>query len=171
MNFSLHVVQIRGKGVEVATPTSTAETFWLPRNSPVVWSEPPEPGAKVNVTVPRWLAQKHKQLVVLRGQYALPLIPVPGLDPEKAKGPIPMADSNECRGVLFREQNKKSEKAPDMTGHLTIDGVRYRLAGWTREGKDGRKFLSIAASLPEDRGDDRRQQSDRHRSDNSSIPF
>jgi hypothetical protein len=61
-----------------------------------------------------------------------------------------MADSNECRGALFRETNKKSEKAPDMTGHLTIDGVRYRLAGWTREGRDGKKYLSIAASLPEE---------------------
>jgi hypothetical protein len=61
-----------------------------------------------------------------------------------------MADSNECRGVLFRETNKKNEKSPDMTGHLTIDGIRYRLAGWTREAKDGKKYLSILASLPEE---------------------
>ena len=70
-----------------------------------------------------------------------------------------MSSDHDMRGALFRETNKKSEKAPDMTGHLTIDGVRYRLAGWTREGKDGRKFLSLAASLPEERSDDR------------SIPF
>ena len=44
-----------------------------------------------------------------------------------------MASDDNLRGVLFREQNKKSEKSPDFTGHLTIDGVRYRLAGWTRE--------------------------------------
>ena len=61
-----------------------------------------------------------------------------------------MASDDNLRGVLFREQNKKSEKSPDFTGHLTIDGVRYRFAGWTREGKEGRKFLSLAASLPEE---------------------
>ena len=77
-----------------------------------------------------------------------------------------MGDSNECRGALFRETNKKSEKSPDMTGHLTIDGVRYRLAGWTREGKDGKKFLSIAASLPEeDRTNGRERRAD------ETIPF
>jgi hypothetical protein len=74
-----------------------------------------------------------------------------GLDPVKSQEPLPMADqSNELRGVLFREQNKKSEKAPDMTGHLTVGGVRYRLAGWTKEGRDGRKFLSIVAEPPKE---------------------
>ena len=61
-----------------------------------------------------------------------------------------MASDDNLRGVLFREQNKKSEKSPDFTGHLTIEGVRYRLAGWTREGRDGKKFLSIAATAPEE---------------------
>jgi hypothetical protein len=79
------------------------------------------------------------------------------------KGPKPVAYDNNMTGVLFREQNKKSEKSPDMTGSITIDGVRYRLAGWTREGKDGRKFLSLAASLPEEQRTSAQTSGDRTR--------
>ena len=54
-----------------------------------------------------------------------------------------------------------------------IDGVRYRLAGWTREGKDGKKFLSIAASLPEEQRQQPAQQKPAGgpRFDDDHIPF
>ena len=50
------------------------------------------------------------------------------------------------KGVLFREQEKKTEKHPDMTGEINVDGIEYRLAGWTRESKNGKKFLSLAVT-------------------------
>jgi hypothetical protein len=152
MNVSVAILGLSEHGAQV-TLGDEGDAFWLPRCHPaVVWSKPPEPGAIVTVSVPAWLAAKHGQLQSLRHQQSLRFhepIQV-DLDPIKAKEPIPMADSNEFRGALFREQTKKSEKSPDMTGHITIGGIRYRLAGWTKEGRDGRKFLSLAAEPPKE---------------------
>lgn len=52
---------------------------------------------------------------------------------------------NENSGVLFPNDRKERENQPDMTGRVNVDGVEKRLAGWWREGKNG-KFLSIKVS-------------------------
>lgn len=44
------------------------------------------------------------------------------------------------RWKLFREKEKKSDKHPDFTGEVNIEGTTYRLAGWVQEGKSGRFF-------------------------------
>jgi len=177
MNFSLYVLATSPKGIQCATPSSTSEPFWLPREH-VTWSEPPEPGAKVSVTLPRWLAQKHRQLVVLRGQYAIPLNPPPpGLDPERAtqNGSFPMSDRPEDAGKGFLARNERREKPshPEFTGKLSIHGTEYRLAAWVRE-KDGKKFFSLAANEIEQRPAERQEQK-RPASgpvfDDSTIPF
>ena len=51
---------------------------------------------------------------------------------------------NENRGVLFKEADKESEKHPDYTGKLNVNGTDYYLAGWIRESKKGAKFLSLS---------------------------
>jgi len=49
------------------------------------------------------------------------------------------------RGEFYREENKKSENAPDYTGPLDVGDVPYRLAGWIKTSKKtGKKFLSLA---------------------------
>ena len=53
-------------------------------------------------------------------------------------------------GVLFRNDRKERENQPDMTGDLTIDGVTYRLAGWTKDASTGRRFLSLKATRKEE---------------------
>ncbi len=53
---------------------------------------------------------------------------------------------NTNRGILFREQEKKSEKSPDFTGKINVNGKDYRLAGWMKVGKTGTKFTSLAVS-------------------------
>src|SRR2546423_15010778 len=50
---------------------------------------------------------------------------------------------NSNSGALFKEIQKKSDKAPDYSGMLTVDGKEYRLAGWKRESKRGVRFLSL----------------------------
>jgi hypothetical protein len=63
-----------------------------------------------------------------------------------------MSYNNELRGVLFRVENKKGPKHPDMTGRIEIEGVEYSLAAWKTASKDGSKtFLSLKASLPQPR--------------------
>lgn len=48
-------------------------------------------------------------------------------------------------GFLIRIRNKRSPKAPDVEGQIELDGVRYDLAGWIKESKRGRKYLSLPA--------------------------
>ena len=55
---------------------------------------------------------------------------------------------NTNRGVLFRENEKKSDKAPDYKGKLNVEGKEYELAGWIRVSKAGNKFLSVSVSEP-----------------------
>ena len=55
-------------------------------------------------------------------------------------------------GSLFRNDRKERENQPDMTGELTIEGVAYRLAGWTKDASTGRRFLSLKATRKDDGG-------------------
>jgi uncharacterized protein (DUF736 family) len=56
---------------------------------------------------------------------------------------MPNYDNNN-RGVLFKEKDKKNEKAPDYKGSINVGGKEYKLAGWIRESKSGNKFLSLS---------------------------
>jgi hypothetical protein len=50
-------------------------------------------------------------------------------------------------GALFRNTRKTEDSYwPDYHGDLVVEGVKYRLAGWVKEGKRG-KYLSLAAQL------------------------
>lgn len=78
------------------------------------------------------------------------------------------------RGVLFREEEKRSDKAPDYKGNVTINGVKFQLAGWVKESRAGKKFLSIKVEdgdgqrRPAQRQESRRQSSF---DDDDSVPF
>ena len=77
-------------------------------------------------------------------------------------------EERDMSGVLWREREKKSEKHPDYTGRLLIDGTTYRLAGWIKEGAKG-KFLSLAVSLLP--VDDRRPRAGKLDNDEGEPPW
>lgn len=54
---------------------------------------------------------------------------------------------NTNSGVLFKNDKKGNEKAPDYKGKINVNGKDYDLAGWLREGKTG-NFLSVKISEP-----------------------
>ena len=60
-----------------------------------------------------------------------------------------MADGN--FGALFREQNKTNPKAPDYKGDVTIDGKKWALAGWIKQTKAGKPYLSLRAEEPREK--------------------
>lgn len=64
-----------------------------------------------------------------------------------------MADYDDTnRGALFIQNDKKSDKAPDYSGTLNVEGKEWRIAGWRRESKNGNKFISISVSDPQSKG-------------------
>lgn len=54
---------------------------------------------------------------------------------------------NTNSGVLFKNDKKSNEKAPDYKGKVNVEGKEKDIAGWIREGKSG-KFISIKISEP-----------------------
>jgi hypothetical protein len=175
MNVSLHIISLSAKGVQCVTLGSTDAGFWLPRRH-VTWSEPPEAGAKVSAEVPTWLAQKHKQLVAVRGQYAFPLTPLPGLDPERATqdGSFPMSDypQDAGKGALYRNTKAEKPSHPSHTGFCDIDGRRYRIAAWVRTKEDtGEKYFSLTFRPADEQPAKPAQRSSSDPTFDDQIPF
>ena len=84
--------------------------------------------------------------------------------------------SNMNSGAIFVNPKKTSEKHPDRTGSLNVDGVDYWVSGWLKKDKKGNPFMSLAVKAKEERP---RQSSDPTRKakpqdddfGNSDIPF
>ncbi len=53
-----------------------------------------------------------------------------------------MTYDNTNRGVFFTNNRKKTDKHPDMTGKINVNGVDYELSGWKKQGKNG-EFISL----------------------------
>ena len=55
-----------------------------------------------------------------------------------------MADyDNSNRGALWFNTDKKSDKAPDYNLEFNFMGKDFRLAGWKKQTKEGRKLISF----------------------------
>lgn len=76
---------------------------------------------------------------------------------------------NNMTGILRRNDKKKSEKSPEFTGNITINGVKYWQSAWVKESKDGRKYFSQSFTPVEPKEQDR--QSVISEPDDVEIPF
>ena len=56
---------------------------------------------------------------------------------------------NTNRGVLFRDEKRTNEKAPEYTGTINVGGVEKRLAAWIKVSSKGTKFFSLSVSDPQ----------------------
>ena len=60
-----------------------------------------------------------------------------------------MEYDNTNTGVLFRNETATPEnKQPTHTGKFNVKGEDFQLAGWMRESKSGKKFLSLKIQEP-----------------------
>jgi uncharacterized protein (DUF736 family) len=53
------------------------------------------------------------------------------------------------QGTLFKNDKKGNEKAPDYRGEAMIDGVMHKVAGWLKDGKNG-KWMSLKLEVKQD---------------------
>ncbi len=58
-------------------------------------------------------------------------------------------ENKEGFGNLFTNDKKGNEKAPDRKGEIMLGGVVWEIAGWIKEGKNG-KFLSLSGKPKRD---------------------
>jgi len=57
-------------------------------------------------------------------------------------------DKRDNSGVLFRNDKKDNDRAPEYKGNLTVNGQDFWLSAWIKEGKSG-KFMGLALSPKE----------------------
>jgi hypothetical protein len=48
--------------------------------------------------------------------------------------------------TLFKNNIEDNPKKPNYTGLVNVDGIEFRIAGWIREGKNG-KFIAGTVQL------------------------
>lgn len=61
-----------------------------------------------------------------------------------------MQYDNTNSGVLFKNNKKDSDKHPDYTGKIDVNGKELQIAAWIRDSKNGTKFMSLKVSEPRD---------------------
>jgi hypothetical protein len=73
-------------------------------------------------------------------------------------------------GVLFANDKKDNEKAPNYKGNMMVDGQEYWLSAWVKEGKSG-KFMGLAVSPKEPMAKPSERSKSTGFDDASDLPF
>ena len=48
------------------------------------------------------------------------------------------------RGALFRVEERKSDRHPEYSGSINVEGTEYYLDAWVNVAKSGRKYFSLS---------------------------
>lgn len=76
--------------------------------------------------------------------------------------------SNETRGVLFKNKDKKQDTHADYQGSININGVDHWLNAWIKKDKNGNSYMSLSAK-PKQAAPAPRQQKERAPSRSSGF--
>ncbi len=55
-----------------------------------------------------------------------------------------MTYDNTNTGAIFRNKRKETDKHPDGTGTVNIEGVEYWVSSWNKTSKSGEPFRSLS---------------------------
>lgn len=66
----------------------------------------------------------------------------------------------ENTGSLFINERKKQPNHPDYTGTMNLFGEMFDIAGWKKESKSGKKYLSLSFKRQSERTGGGRQAGD-----------
>lgn len=55
---------------------------------------------------------------------------------------------NTNRGAIFENSRKETDKHPDMTGKLNVDGVDRWFSAWWKTSQSGQQYLSMSLGKP-----------------------
>ena len=69
-------------------------------------------------------------------------------------------ENKEGSGVLFRNTQKQSEKSPDYSGSIKINGKDVKFSGWIKQAQSGVKYISLAVNKPMDKKETPKPQND-----------
>lgn len=58
-------------------------------------------------------------------------------------------EQRDFSGGLFKNDRKTKEDHPNATGSCKVDGIEYWLSAWTKKGKDGNPWQSLAFTKKE----------------------
>lgn len=158
----LDVTAVSAGGVQVVAPGSNF-AFWLPRVGHVTWSPAPEVGAVSVVTIPHWLAVKHRQLLRLRD------VASERFDRNTNERTATMAD-RDMSGSLSKNTRKEKPSHADYNGSIVIEGRKFWLNGWVKDGEKG-KFLSLSARAADEDAKPKSKPVAAAIDDLDSIPF
>lgn len=64
-------------------------------------------------------------------------------------------------GVLFKNGFQKTDKSPDYTGELDVNGVRYKIAAWNNLSKSGAGYMSLKLTLKGEEPDENKKSVDK----------
>lgn len=84
-----------------------------------------------------------------------------------------MTDVRDMSGALFKNLQREKDTHPHYRGDITINGQKYWLSAWIKEGRKG-KYMSLAAKPAEEKQEQPRTQGNAYaeaRGLNDEIPF
>ena len=75
-------------------------------------------------------------------------------------------EQKDGQGALFKNDRKQGN-GPDYKGDITVNGTAFWIAGWMKEYKGGKKYMSLAVTPKEGTVVVKSKEQD----EDSSIPF
>ena len=60
-----------------------------------------------------------------------------------------MSEQKNNSGALFKNDKKETDKHPDYTGSIVVDGVAHWISGWNNTAKTGTKYMGLSVTKKE----------------------